>query len=83
MLVRTAFGTKLSVWFQNDPAPTTIIPRQVAMLLPAFLGRVKAQYEQDEVEDAIAKDAFASYAKVFGAARRRRAELLNKSTPIA
>ena len=82
-MVRTALGSKWSLWFIANPPATTVVPRQVALLLLAGLERMKIQYESKETKDEIAKQATDSYAAITEVAKKRRALLFDEPMPPA
>ena len=78
LFVRTALGSKWSMWFSTDPGAHALIPRQVGQLLLQSLEKLKAQWQGDTSREQIAKQGEDSYAAVAGEAKKRRAELLDQ-----
>ena len=77
--VRTALGSRWSEWFPSaDPGPAQVVPRQVAQLLLKSLGKLKTQWQKHETNEAIAESGKASFAAMTGAAKKRKALLLDE-----
>ena len=75
--VKAALGDKWLQWFAESPSPETVLPRQVAMLLRDSLQRMSDNWEGNENKDRIAAQAAGSFAALSGAAKKRRAVLLD------
>ena len=64
-------------WFPTEPAPETLVPRQVALLMHSSLQRLKEHWESVDKATEMRAQTAATYAAMSGAAKKRRAELVD------
>ena len=75
--MKTALGEHWMKWFVRDCSQDTILPKQVVILVRDSLKRMSDSWDEAVKAGQITVEAAGSYAALSGAAKKRRASLLD------
>ena len=83
LFVRTALGIAWNKWFPSDPAAHVVVPRQVLLILLGSLEKLKDNLAEQGTSKEIELAAHGSYSKMAGAAKKRRAQVVDATMGTA
>ena len=77
-MAKKLLGDIWTRWYATDPAPTMVVPRQVAMLMLHCLSGVKIEHESQEASQVVATRAAEGFRELQASAKRLRTSDVTK-----